>query len=67
MKVWVVEWRSAPCYDHWTDIKGVFSTREAAEAYAQKIAPKAEDLTAMLMEPSAFVDEFTLDEPDETE
>jgi len=63
--VWVVEWHSAVLNDPWTELKGVFSTKEAAEAYAQELEPKAADLTSALMSPSTKIYEFTLDVPEE--
>jgi len=62
MKVWVVEWRSA-AIDYgeggWMQIKAVFSTKKAAEAYA---GPRPTNLSEALLEPRMEVHEFTLDQ-----
>lgn len=63
MKVWVVEWNSAAIGHSWTDLKGAFSTKEAAESYASVLAPKSKTLSEMLYNPTARVYEFTLDQP----
>lgn len=65
MKVWVVEWRSAVLGSgaDWTDLKGAFSTEEAAKSYAREIAPNTGTMPDILLNPSARVYEFTLDQP----